>query len=118
MVDKTIEPQGGKLRQLVVLVTLSAAAIGAWAFLKRMPEVSTAQPTKGASQNQGREGVFTPAAGHWAAIGIEPVKTHVFRDQLVTEGKIAVDEDRSTPVFSPYSGRVITLAAKPGDVVT
>jgi membrane fusion protein, heavy metal efflux system len=36
----------------------------------------------------------------------------------VTEGKIAVDEDRSTPVYSPYSGRAIKLAAKPGDTVT
>jgi membrane fusion protein, heavy metal efflux system len=35
----------------------------------------------------------------------------------VTEGKIAVDEDRSTPIFSPYAGRVMKLFAKPGDVV-
>jgi membrane fusion protein, heavy metal efflux system len=36
----------------------------------------------------------------------------------VTEGKIAVDEDRSTPVFSPYAGRVTKLLARPGDRVT
>jgi biotin carboxyl carrier protein len=36
----------------------------------------------------------------------------------VTEGKIAVDEDRSTPIFSPYAGRVTKLFVKPGDVVT
>jgi cobalt-zinc-cadmium efflux system membrane fusion protein len=35
----------------------------------------------------------------------------------VTEGKIAVDEDRSTPVFSPYAGRVTKLLARPGDRV-
>ena len=35
-----------------------------------------------------------------------------------TEGKIAVDEDRSTPVFSPYAGRVTKLLARPGDSVT
>ncbi len=35
----------------------------------------------------------------------------------VTEGKIAVDEDRSTPVFSPYAGRVTALLARPGDQV-
>src|SRR5674476_1410510 len=33
------------------------------------------------------------------------------------EGKIAVDEDRSTPVFSPYAGRVTKLLARPGDHV-
>jgi cobalt-zinc-cadmium efflux system membrane fusion protein len=42
----------------------------------------------------------------------------VFRSEHVTEGKIAVDEDRSTPIFSPYAGRVTKLFVKPGDVVT
>ena len=41
----------------------------------------------------------------------------VFRSEHVTEGKIAIDEDRSTPIFSPYAGRVVRLFAKPGDVV-
>jgi cobalt-zinc-cadmium efflux system membrane fusion protein len=35
----------------------------------------------------------------------------------VTEGSIAIDDDLTTPVFSPYSGRVIKLIAKLGDVV-
>ena len=43
---------------------------------------------------------------------------HAFRAEHVTEGKIAVDEDRSTPVFSPYAGRVTKLLARPGDQVT
>ena len=41
----------------------------------------------------------------------------VFRTEHLTEGKIGVDEDRATLVFSPYSGRVIKLLAKPGDTV-
>ena len=32
-------------------------------------------------------------------------------------GKIATDDDTTTPVFSPYSGRVSTVFAKAGDVV-
>jgi len=40
-----------------------------------------------------------------------------FRAEHVTEGKIAIDEDRSTPVFSPYAGRVTRLLARPGDSV-
>ena len=55
---------------------------------------------------------------NWASLTIEPVTEHNFRAEHVTEGKIAVDEDRSTPVFSPYTGRVIRLLAKPGDHVT
>jgi cobalt-zinc-cadmium efflux system membrane fusion protein len=41
----------------------------------------------------------------------------VFRAEHVTEGKIAVNEDSSTPIFSPYAGRVVKLLVKPSDVV-
>ena len=46
-----------------------------------------------------------------------PVAPVVFRSEHMTEGKIAIDEDHSTLVFSPYSGRVIKLLARPGDTV-
>jgi cobalt-zinc-cadmium efflux system membrane fusion protein len=46
------------------------------------------------------------------------VTERAFRAEHVTEGKVAVDEDRSTPVFSPYAGRVTKLLARPGDSVT
>jgi len=45
------------------------------------------------------------------------VTLRVFRTEHVTEGKIAIDEDPATPVFSPYAGRVTRLLAKPGDHV-
>jgi len=63
-------------------------------------------------------GIFYPTAAQWATLTIEPVQQRVFRSEHVTEGKIAVDEDRSTPIFSPYAGRVTKLFVKPGDVVT
>ena len=59
-----------------------------------------------------------PGPKQWGSLGIEPVTSQVFRTEHFTEGKIAVDEDRATLVFSPYSGRVIKLHAKPGDMVT
>jgi cobalt-zinc-cadmium efflux system membrane fusion protein len=40
-----------------------------------------------------------------------------FRDERATDGKIAINEDTTTPVFSPYSGRVSRLIARPGDRV-
>ena len=40
-----------------------------------------------------------------------------FRDERATDGKIAINEDTTTPVFSPYSGRVSKLIARPGDLV-
>ena len=69
--------------------------------------------------SQSRKGAqnFTPSESEWATLTIEPVREKVFRAEHVTEGKVAVDEDRSTPVFSPYAGRVTKLLARPGDNV-
>jgi cobalt-zinc-cadmium efflux system membrane fusion protein len=61
---------------------------------------------------------YTPTPAEWASLTIQPVTERAFRAEHVTEGKIAVDEDRSTPVFSPYAGRVTKLLARPGDSVT
>jgi cobalt-zinc-cadmium efflux system membrane fusion protein len=71
------------------------------------------------ASDQGRRpsGAFVATLAQWAALGIEPVTRQVFRSAHVTEGKIAIDEERSTLIFSPYSGRVTKLLAKPGDTV-
>src|ERR1041385_6573628 len=61
--------------------------------------------------------LYYPTPAQWAAITVEPVANQLFRAEHLTEGKIAVDEDRATLVFSPYSGRVLRLLAKPGDSV-
>jgi len=60
---------------------------------------------------------FYPSAVQWSSFTVEPVTPQSFRDELVTEGKIAVDEDRSTAIFAPYTGRIAKLAAAPGDHV-
>jgi cobalt-zinc-cadmium efflux system membrane fusion protein len=78
--------------------------------------------TQGHSEvsSQSRKGLqrYTPTPAEWASLTIQPVTERAFRAEHVTEGKIAVDEDRSTPVFSPYAGRVTKLLARPGDAVT
>ncbi|MGA7349465.1 MAG: efflux RND transporter periplasmic adaptor subunit, partial [Pseudolabrys sp.] len=58
--------------------------------------------------------LYYPPPKQWASLTTAPVTTAVFRTEHITEGKIAIDEDRATLVFSPYSGRVIKLLAKPG----
>jgi membrane fusion protein, heavy metal efflux system len=62
-------------------------------------------------------GTFKPTKEQWAGFKIEPVRLVSFRSEQVTEGSIAIDDDLTTPVFSPYSGRVIKLIAKLGDHV-
>ena len=70
--------------------------------------------------SQSRKGLqrYTPTPAEWASLTVAPVTERVFRAETVTEGKVAVDEDRSTPVFSPYAGRVMKLLVRPGDSVT
>jgi membrane fusion protein, heavy metal efflux system len=105
-------------RQLAVIA--AALALGG-AALYALEQLGA--PTHGSSEmsSQSRsKGLqrYTPTAAEWASLTIEPVTAQVFRAETVTEGKIGVDEDRSTPVFSPYAGRVMKLLVRPGDSVT
>jgi len=105
-----------KQRVITSVVLLALAGAGAYGFLyagakdKSHSEVS--------SQSRRNAQNFTPTPSEWATLTIEPVKAKTFRAEYVTEGKVAVDEDRSTPVFSPYAGRVTKLLAKPGESLT
>jgi cobalt-zinc-cadmium efflux system membrane fusion protein len=67
------------------------------------------------SQAKRERGVFHPTAAQWAGLTIQPVQERAFRTELLTDGKIAIDEDHSTPIFSPYSGLIKRLAVKLGD---
>jgi cobalt-zinc-cadmium efflux system membrane fusion protein len=105
-----------KQRVITSVVLLALAGAGAYGFLyagakeKSHSEIS--------SQSRRNAQNFMPTPSEWATLTIEPVQEKAFRAEFVTEGKIAVDEDRSTPVFSPYAGRVTKLLVKPGESVT
>ena len=95
---------------------LMLAGMASYGLLQR----TGAGPGNSDVSSQSRKGLqrYTPTPAEWASLTIEPVTARVFRAETVTEGKIAVDEDRSTPVFSPYAGRVMKLLVRPGDSVT
>ncbi len=63
------------------------------------------------------DGAFHPSENQWTSLKLAAVRQVAFRDERATDGKIAINEDTTTPVFSPYSGRVSRLIAKPGDYV-
>ena len=62
-------------------------------------------------------GTFRPTAQQMKTFTIETVGLHGFVSEELTEGKIAINADRATPLFSPYSGRVIRVIAALGDSV-
>jgi cobalt-zinc-cadmium efflux system membrane fusion protein len=98
----------------IVLIICIALAVAATTLAPRADKVAEAD----LSDQSRRVGtLYYPASKQWASLTIEPVTEQVFRSEHLTEGKIAVDEDRATLVYSPYAGRVIKLLAKPGDMV-
>jgi cobalt-zinc-cadmium efflux system membrane fusion protein len=102
---------------VAVVMALTAGAI---VFLiphdDRAANPSPPGDTELSSQSK-RPARFAPTEAQWASLGIEPVKSIAFRSEHLTEGKISINEDRSTPIFSPYAGRVTRLAVKAGDIV-
>jgi cobalt-zinc-cadmium efflux system membrane fusion protein len=62
-------------------------------------------------------GTFRASASQLKTLTIEAVLPHAFVSEELTEGKIAVNADRTTPVVSPYSGRVTRVIARLGDTV-
>jgi membrane fusion protein, heavy metal efflux system len=104
-------------RQQLAVGAALLALVGA--ALYGLVHISGATQQHSEVSSQSRKGLqrYTPSPAEWASLTIQPVTERAFRAEHVTEGKIAVDEDRSTPVFSPYAGRVTKLLARPGDRV-
>jgi len=63
------------------------------------------------------DGAFRPSDSQWAGFRFAKVEPIAFREERATDGRIAINEDTTTPVFSPYSGRVSRLIAKSGEHV-
>jgi cobalt-zinc-cadmium efflux system membrane fusion protein len=62
-------------------------------------------------------GTFRATPQQLKTLTVESVALHGFVSEELTEGKIAVNADRATPLFSPYSGRVLRVIAGLGDTV-
>lgn len=60
---------------------------------------------------------FVIAKSDWDTFEFAPVELRQFQDEVVTEGRLAIDENSATPIFSPYSGRVRSILAQAGDEV-
>jgi membrane fusion protein, heavy metal efflux system len=99
----------------IALMTSTVVGVGVFGavrmFVPHAKSTETAHPIKVALPR------YVPTAAEWASLTIEPVSEQAFRAERITEGKIAVNEESSTPIFSPYAGRVTKLLVKPSDTV-
>jgi cobalt-zinc-cadmium efflux system membrane fusion protein len=62
-------------------------------------------------------GTFRATDDQWKSLKITTVQAAGFVPEAETEGKIATDDDRTTQVFSPFTGRITAVFAKLGDSV-
>jgi cobalt-zinc-cadmium efflux system membrane fusion protein len=98
--------------QLLFLL-IAAGLIGAWLLLGSL----FSKPAQEAAAPATSPDSFKPTAAQWAGFKMADVRLVGFAATQTTDGKIALDDDRNTQVFSPYSGRVTKVFAKVGDVV-
>jgi len=97
---------------LLAIVVIAGAVMGASRIFVQRAKSETPRMSKNDPSR------FMPTDAEWASLAFEPATKTAFRAEHITEGKIAVNEDSSTPIFSPYSGRVVKLLVKPSDVVS
>ena len=103
--------------QLVIVGVVAALVIGGVIAGPRLYELATSKSVATEVAAAVAPGTFRPTAQQWAGLRIVPISAIPFRDAHATDGLIAIDDDLTTPVFSPYSGRVTKLFAKAGDDV-
>ncbi len=125
MSDELPTPSGAprKLPRRTQILIIAGAAIviavlwGADVLVGQFRSTANAQGKYGVAPAEQSAGTFEVTKEQWAHLNTAVVQTMSFRAEQVTDGNIAVNEDTTTPVFSPYSGRVTRLIAKLGDRV-
>jgi cobalt-zinc-cadmium efflux system membrane fusion protein len=98
-------------------VLIALAALGGYLYLRSVndrpvPVSPAASVTEPLSQ-----GEFRLSDVEMKALRIEEMQLRDFRAERVAEGRIAYNDDRATPVFSPYNGRVVRALGRLGDNV-
>ena len=104
-------PVGRQVRALIIVAVVAAALLLAWSALGKK---STAA---GAAAPSARAGQVKLSPEQLATLGVITVRATAFHDAVVADGQIAVNDDATTQVFSPYSGRVVRVLAGVGDKV-
>jgi cobalt-zinc-cadmium efflux system membrane fusion protein len=103
-------------RRTQLAIIAAAVALAGLGFLAFRPAV-TASADSRQTPPPAPPGTFRPTKEAWAGLKLAVVKNMTFRPMVEAEGNIAIDDDRTTPVFSPYSGRVVKIFAKTGETV-
>ena len=109
-----VPSRGAEFALLALVFGVGGGVAATWSSAHR---VSRTVPHQEIADELKRGRLYRPNEIEWASLKIEPVENRKFIAEYATEGKIQINEDRSTPIFSPYAGRVSRLLAKVGDKI-
>lgn len=65
-----------------------------------------------------QDGSFEATDREWQTLRFAPAQSASIGENASSDGKIAVDDDLTTPVYSPFTGRVTRILVKAGDRVS
>lgn len=107
----------GTVPRIVIGLACAAAMAAAAGSVLKVDRGRAARNAALGGEIRGGDGKLRLTAAQWSTVTVRPVELHAFSSEFRTEGKIAIDQDRSTRIFAPYAGRVTQLMAAPGDQV-
>lgn len=98
--------------QLLIVVAVSvvlALALGLAHWLGRQP---VPRPAPGLPAGQ-----FQATPEERANIAVAPVQPRAFADEIAADGKLSINENRTTQIFPPFTGRVTQVFVVAGQAV-
>lgn len=103
--------------QLAVLGIAALVLVAALAGQQVWQMIWEQSAEQAVSSRREADNLFHPTQQQWAGLHVQPVHEQSFQPGEDTDGKIAIDDDTVTPVFSPFSGRVVKALVSAGDTV-
>lgn len=100
---------------LLATLLLAGGAVAGYRWWSGRDAVAAPGKAETAAAAPGKP--FVPNAAQLASFTVVAAAERDFQPEQNTDGKIGSDEERTTPVFSPYAGRVTRLIARQGQTV-
>jgi cobalt-zinc-cadmium efflux system membrane fusion protein len=117
----TEKPATARPRRMMVLAAAGAALLAGAAvfeFHGAQAPVSISRPAEAAlAAGRLADGSFRLTGAEARLLRVEPTVSRDFRPERVAEGRISYNENRATPVYPPYNGRVVRVVAQAGQTV-
>ena len=105
----------GRSRQLYLLAAVVGVALGVAGLTGVL---TVGRPKAAVAPAAPESGVFRPTADQLRSLTVVAAELRAFDQIETTDGRIQADGDKTTPVTSPFTGRVIEVLAEPGQRVT